>query len=242
MNPAQANSESSTASSPRILPLGSALQPQVLPSNGPYNRKIPSPSHTPSLAPLSSIPVNGNHHTLPPLSPQHSPYSQQQPIQYFGQDSFSTMNHQQQYMEPYGHMSSIQQPPQTVTSSSMYAAQADLSSRPPLGMYQSQSHYGPPGYGNGTSSPQTSGYSVPTSSYSSSAAPMMSHPGQTSMTLHSNSAQQSPMGQDPRGNSGPIDPSGQIPPPGSKPRVTATLWEDEGTLCYQGHLRRSSRG
>ncbi|PYH40123.1 cell pattern formation-associated protein stuA, partial [Aspergillus saccharolyticus JOP 1030-1] len=29
------------------------------------------------------------------------------------------------------------------------------------------------------------------------------------------------------------DPTGQIAPPGSKPRVTATLWEDEGSLCYQ---------
>ncbi|PYH76930.1 apses transcription factor StuA, partial [Aspergillus uvarum CBS 121591] len=29
------------------------------------------------------------------------------------------------------------------------------------------------------------------------------------------------------------DLTGQIAPPGSKPRVTATLWEDEGSLCYQ---------
>lgn len=29
------------------------------------------------------------------------------------------------------------------------------------------------------------------------------------------------------------DSVGQIPPPGVKPRVTTTLWEDEGTLCFQ---------
>lgn len=29
------------------------------------------------------------------------------------------------------------------------------------------------------------------------------------------------------------DTTGQIAPPGAKPRVTATLWEDEGSLCYQ---------
>jgi len=29
------------------------------------------------------------------------------------------------------------------------------------------------------------------------------------------------------------DTSGQIAPPGMKPKVTATLWEDEGTLCFQ---------
>jgi hypothetical protein len=30
-----------------------------------------------------------------------------------------------------------------------------------------------------------------------------------------------------------FDTTGQIAPPGAKPRVTATLWEDEGSLCYQ---------
>lgn len=30
-----------------------------------------------------------------------------------------------------------------------------------------------------------------------------------------------------------IDTTGQIAPVGVKPRVTATLWEDEGTLCFQ---------
>lgn len=29
------------------------------------------------------------------------------------------------------------------------------------------------------------------------------------------------------------DLTGQIAPVGVKPRVTATLWEDEGTLCFQ---------
>lgn len=31
----------------------------------------------------------------------------------------------------------------------------------------------------------------------------------------------------------PYDPSGQNCPPSGKARVTATLWEDEGTLCFQ---------
>lgn len=30
-----------------------------------------------------------------------------------------------------------------------------------------------------------------------------------------------------------LDTTGQIAPPGMKPRVTATLWEDEGSLCFQ---------
>lgn len=30
-----------------------------------------------------------------------------------------------------------------------------------------------------------------------------------------------------------FDSTGQVAPPGMKPRVTATLWEDEGSLCFQ---------
>ncbi|CAN6619998.1 hypothetical protein TRVA0_007S04104 [Trichomonascus vanleenenianus] len=33
------------------------------------------------------------------------------------------------------------------------------------------------------------------------------------------------------------DPTGQIAPPGAKPKVTTTLWEDEGTLCFQVEAR-----
>ena len=31
----------------------------------------------------------------------------------------------------------------------------------------------------------------------------------------------------------PFDTTGQNAPPGMKPRLTATLWEDECTLCFQ---------
>lgn len=34
-----------------------------------------------------------------------------------------------------------------------------------------------------------------------------------------------------------FDTTGQVAPPGSKPRVTATLWEDEGSLCFQVEAR-----
>ncbi|CAG80478.1 YALI0D01573p [Yarrowia lipolytica CLIB122] len=33
------------------------------------------------------------------------------------------------------------------------------------------------------------------------------------------------------------DPTGQNPPPGVKPKVTTTSWEDEGTLCFQVEAR-----
>lgn len=31
----------------------------------------------------------------------------------------------------------------------------------------------------------------------------------------------------------PMDTTGQVAPPDTRPKVSATLWEDEGTLCYQ---------
>lgn len=34
-----------------------------------------------------------------------------------------------------------------------------------------------------------------------------------------------------------IDTTWQSPPPGMEPRVTATLWEEEGTLCFQVEAR-----
>lgn len=48
-----------------------------------------------------------------------------------------------------------------------------------------------------------------------SGAPPSSLPGQQSYQPHQ------------------FDHTGQIAPPGMKPRVTATLWEDEGSLCFQ---------
>ena len=36
-----------------------------------------------------------------------------------------------------------------------------------------------------------------------------------------------------QGYPGSMDTTGQIAPAGMKPRVTATLWEDEGSLCFQ---------
>ena len=35
----------------------------------------------------------------------------------------------------------------------------------------------------------------------------------------------------------PLDTTGQVAPPGMEPRVTATLWEDECTLCFHVQAR-----
>lgn len=34
-----------------------------------------------------------------------------------------------------------------------------------------------------------------------------------------------------------MDSTGQVPPPGIKPKLTGTVWEDEGTLCFQVEVR-----
>jgi hypothetical protein len=39
--------------------------------------------------------------------------------------------------------------------------------------------------------------------------------------------------QQPPQHSQTFDTTGQVAPDGMKPRVTATLWEDEGSLCFQ---------
>lgn len=42
-----------------------------------------------------------------------------------------------------------------------------------------------------------------------------------------------PPGQPPGYSQPNYDLTGQVAPPGMKPRVTATLWEDEGSMCFQ---------
>jgi enhanced filamentous growth protein 1 len=41
----------------------------------------------------------------------------------------------------------------------------------------------------------------------------------------------------PNGQNYGFDTTGQVAPQGMKPRVTATLWEDEGSLCFQVEAR-----
>jgi len=103
-------------------------------------------------------------------------------------------------------------------------------------MQPSSAHYGPPptyssyGYPNGVTSPQSAGGHIgPGVQSQNIQLPAMSmggapqHAGYPPQSTPSN--QQYP--------ANPYDPTGQNAPPGMKPRVTATLWEDEGSLCFQ---------
>lgn len=115
-------------------------------------------------------------------------------------------------------------PPQPVTS--QYPQHPTLLQPCP----QQYSYNGQYAYGNGLTSPPM-GPGVPS-------APISTTPSQPVLPLpNANpppplppppSYQQQPQG---------FDTTGQLAPPGMKPRVTATLWEDEGSLCFQVEAR-----
>lgn len=120
------------------------------------------------------------------------------------------------------HMSTGPAPaPQTVTSNTLphYGHQA-----PPL-LQPGSGHYAPapyPQYGypsNGLTSPQ----SAPPAVSNSMGPTVLPPPG-----VHQPGIQNNYQG---------MDTTGQVAPPGMKPRVTATLWEDEGSLCFQVEAR-----
>ncbi|TPX18431.1 uncharacterized protein E0L32_011672 [Thyridium curvatum] len=96
--------------------------------------------------------------------------------------------------------------------------------QPPLiqpgSQYANTAPYGQYGYPNGLTSPPT----APQVSNPMAAQNVLPPPG---MTGPPNMP----------GQYGNLDTTGQIAPPGMKPRVTATLWEDEGSLCFQVEAR-----
>ncbi len=117
---------------------------------------------------------------------------------------------------------------------------------------QHGSHYAPPqysnyGYANGVTSPQSAtGPMGPGYGSQNIQLPGMSGldgmacVSNTVSAMNTNPAPQHPYGapsttptQQYPPTQQPFDTTGQIAPPGMKPRVTATLWEDEGSLCFQ---------
>ncbi|KAL2429076.1 Cell pattern formation-associated protein stuA [Exophiala dermatitidis] len=121
----------------------------------------------------------------------------------------------------------------------------------PLGHYQqyqqppiippASTHYGPPqaygnyGYANGVTSPQSAAghVSQQVQSQMPSLPAMMPGPSPQQTYVPQTSSLPAPAQGYPPAPPIPFDTTGQIAPPGMKPRVTATLWEDEGSLCFQ---------
>lgn len=131
------------------------------------------------------------------------------------------MNQQPEMYYPQ-HMSAGPTPaPQTVTSGALpqYGHQQPTLLQP--GPQYSAPPY-PYSYSNGLTSPQTAAPAVSAPMGSANVLPL---PGVSNQSGMQNTAYQG------------YDTTGQIAPPGMKPRVTATLWEDEGSLCFQVEAR-----
>lgn len=119
------------------------------------------------------------------------------------------------YYQP--HMSTGQAPPpQTVTSH--YGHQQPTLLQPGPAQYSPAPYGTQYSYANGLTSPPTGPPSVQNN--------VLPLPGVGSQGTMAASYQQ-----------GGFDTTGQVAPPGMKPRVTATLWEDEGSLCFQVEAR-----
>lgn len=122
------------------------------------------------------------------------------------------------------HISGGQQPqPQTVTAGISHYPHHQ---QPPLlqsgqGSYQPPQPYPQYGYANGLASPssQSTGHPMP--------GPLGQQGNGLPLPPLTASAGPYP------GNPANFDTTGQVAPHGMKPRVTATLWEDEGSLCFQ---------
>ncbi|KAK2625230.1 hypothetical protein QTJ16_005599 [Diplocarpon rosae] len=139
------------------------------------------------------------------------------------------MNHGAQEMYYQSHMSAGQPPaPQTVTSGGMghypqQHQQPPLLQPGPAQYSPAQAPYNQYAYQNGLTSPQSAGHQVSGS---------MGQQGNV-LPLPAMSAGQPMPGTGYGGPQQGFDTTGQVAPPGMKPRVTATLWEDEGSLCFQ---------
>ncbi|KAJ6083742.1 hypothetical protein N7467_007877 [Penicillium canescens] len=144
--------------------------------------------------------------------------------------SLGSMNQAQPYMDVHSHMSSAQSyAPQGTTAGAMSHYQ--YPQQPPV--MQPSASYAPVsypqyGYHTGATSP-------PTGQPPSSMGGQM--PAQL-LPLPVSNHGVAPAGGYGNNTGAPLqgfvfDPTGQVAPPGAKPRVTATLWEDEGSLCYQ---------
>jgi protein SOK2 len=214
---------SSGTSSPRVGSLGSLSSSSILNGGSQSSYTTASSSNGPKT-PSPTLPASGGI----PVSVAQTPYSSSSPsgaAYSYGQDtSYQNMNQPPQDMYYPQHISAGQPPPpQTVTSSGMghYPQQHQ---QPPLlqpgpAQYSPASGaYGQYGYANGLTSPQSAGHQVPGS---------MGGPGNV-LPLPA-----MPAAQPSYGPQQTFDNTGQIAPPGMKPRVTATLWEDEGSLCFQ---------
>lgn len=183
--------------------------------------KTPSPEQTPQTLGRDPHSLNGQS--------QESPFAQQHQQSGYGYatDSYANMNQMQSYadvqqhhMPNPGHATSSG-PPSTIGHYASYQQPPYLQPGPTNPMVQGYSY--PSSYGNGM--PPTPSTATMNNSLVPASLPLpaMSAGGPGSTVP----------GQQGYAPSHQFDTTGQVAPPGMKPRVTATLWEDEGSLCFQ---------
>ncbi|KAL4903708.1 cell pattern formation-associated protein stuA [Aspergillus multicolor] len=143
----------------------------------------------------------------------------------------ASMNQPQPYMDVHSHLSSGQpyaSHPATAGALTHYQYPQQPSVLQPTSAYGPASSYSQYPYPNGVAPSQS--VPPPTTSISSQVPPQLLPLPVTNHSVptpgYGNTSGMPMQGYV-------YDPTGQIAPPGAKPRVTATLWEDEGSLCYQ---------
>ncbi|KAI4100089.1 MAG: hypothetical protein LQ339_005611 [Xanthoria mediterranea] len=194
--------------------------------------KTPSPSPTS----LNGAPANG----LLEDTAEHPGYSnpEQNSQQYTpAHDSYSgNMNQHPQYLDS--------QAPHMPGGQSYTSQAPGGGSMPQYASYQPQPSVMHPG--SNSYAPSPGGYGQ-YGGYNGVTSPHSSHQGSSSMgsqmlplpTMPSSGHAQHHYGGGPGGAAQGYPPqqlqdtTGQVAPPGMKPRVTATLWEDEGSMCFQ---------
>ncbi|KAI5821477.1 hypothetical protein BZA77DRAFT_363874 [Pyronema omphalodes] len=156
--------------------------------------------------------------------------------------SYGALDYSQHHQHHQHHMSQGQPPaPQPATSAGGMGGY----SQPPLLQPSYQSNHGFPSYPFPSPGGVTSPAGPPGSMVHPSQSMLPLPPSTTLNTAHPplNSVSQGSPATPQSGTGGQypsthtFDATGQIAPPGMKPRVAATLWEDEGSLCFQVEAR-----
>ncbi|EEH49188.2 uncharacterized protein PADG_05267 [Paracoccidioides brasiliensis Pb18] len=154
------------------------------------------------------------------------------------QTSLGSMNQTQPYLDVHtSHLSSAQ--PYSSHGTPATGIPPYQYSQPPVlqsgSSYSStgSSSYPSYGYSNGVTSPQSATQAVTNALTAHVPAQILPLPAMTANTPSSHAYMPGPSSHGQSYLTHTFDTTGQIPPPGAKPRVTATLWEDEGSLCFQ---------
>ncbi|KAI9818317.1 MAG: hypothetical protein M1832_004435 [Thelocarpon impressellum] len=247
---------------PRLGPLASSTAPSgrgslSLTDADQASASAPAPATPPPPAEASSGFGAALGHGL--RSPQQQPPPAHGYVAGYDHDPYgghSSMNHAQPYMDMHhSHMSAAQhQAPQPPTSAGMshysqYGQGPPLLQPGPGGYSPAQSSFGQYAYANGVASPQSAGHPSSAAMVGGQVpAQLLPLPGTSPVSSADLSTDLIPTAMAPGGQPPPgpgsvppgqgypqqsFDTTGQIAPTGMKPRVTATLWEDEGSLCFQ---------